>query len=334
MSRSLTPLVWFPLLLATVACGDKESETEDPTDDLGGIGEGEGEVEDSGTASCDGTWSIVAGQVTGPYSDDPTPDAQVYVWGEALDDEYATTTDSDGMYELTVPPGTHNVEAYTYEGCWSYTQTVDAEACATQTIDINIEDCDVADKPNLYLYPEQDTPTDVLLHLDRHQSVVASIPPYTQSGWHGIAHPDGTWTNQGALTRDPFLFYEVSLAGWQSRTLQRSEGICIPHSGVEAVFAMADLLGDYGFNAAERDDFVDAWIHDLPPAESYAVYPQLHVDHMAGLDIQPALPVDRLWLVVDDGAGCSPRTEPLIVPFDRSGAHAVEWGVVLGNLVR
>ena len=126
----------------------------------------------------------------------------------------------------------------------------------------------------------------------------------------------------------------MSLAGWQSRSLQRDAGWCVLFGGLPAVH-MADILADYGFNARERDDFVDAWIHDLPPSESYAVYPQIEVDDYAGLQIQPMLPVERLWLVVDDGAGCAPRQVPEVQPFDRSGAtSAVEWGVVLGDLVR
>ncbi|HCH66398.1 MAG: hypothetical protein CL927_09755 [Deltaproteobacteria bacterium] len=286
---------------------------------------------------CDGTWSRLEGQVTGPGTDRPAAGATVYAWeGEGgTDVMYTATTDSDGFYELEVTPfEVLYVEAYTDEGCWSYTQEVDAEACLLQTVDIDIQDCDVADKPNLYLYPETDTFTRVKLELDPRQKVVASIPEYRPRGWRGIAHTDGTWSELGLRVRDPFLFYEVSLAGWQARSLQRDTGWCIPFGGVSAVYAMADILADYGFDARERDDFVDAWVHDLPPSDSYAVYPQIEVEAYAGLDIRPALPIDRLWLVVDDGAGCAPRQVPEVVPFDRDGAHGVEWGVILGDLVR
>lgn len=321
------------LALPAIACGDKTEESDDDVDDIYEEAPGEGEGE--GEAECDGTWSVIQGQVTGPYSDDPAPGATVYVYGDTFEAPFTTEADDDGMYEVELPPATDLfVEAYTRDGCWSYSEGIDAEECVVHTVDIYIEDCDVADKPNLYLYPERDTPTRVKLELDPRQQVVASIPEYRPRGWMGIAHTDGTWTERGRKVRDPFLFYEVSLAGWQAQSLQREAGWCLPFGGKEAVFAMADILGEYGFDARERDDFVDAWIHDLPPADSYAVYPQLDVAPFAGLDIRPALPVDRLWLVVDHGASCVPLQEPVPVVFDRSGAHGVEWGVVLGDLVR
>jgi|GEM_PF-2186322 len=327
--------VGLPLLVGLVSCGDKDPSDEDgDVDDIYEQNPGEGEGEGEGE-TCDGTWSIIRGQVTGPFSDDPTADATVYAWGDAWEDYFETTTDEEGQYELSVPPANDiYVEASTWDGCWSYSENIDAEECVTQEVDIHIEECDVADKPNLYLYPDADTLTRVKLELDPRQNVVASIPEYRPQGWFGVAHTDGTWTEHDRRVRDPFLFYEVSLAGWQARALQREAGWCIPFGGEEAVFAMADLLGEYGFNARERDDFVDAWIHDLPPADSYAVYPQLEVGPFAGLDIAPALPVDRLWFVVDHGASCVPLQEPEVVRFDRSGAHGVEWGVVLGDLVR
>jgi hypothetical protein len=328
--------VWIALLVC--GCADKGSDEED--DDLDQIFENSpGPGTTTGTTGddpvCDGTWSVIEGQVTGPGTDRPAAGATVYAWSADWGDALEATTDADGMYELVVEPTEDlSVEAYTGEGCWSYTQEITAGECQTQTLDIEIEDCDVADKPNLYLYPSFDTLTHVKLDLDRRQKVVASIPQYTPRGWLGTAHTDGTWTENGRRIRDPFLFYEVSLTGGQARSLQRDTGWCVPFGGKAAVHAMADLLADYGFNAGERDDFVDAWIHDLPPADSYAVYPQLDVEPYAGLQIRPAISVERLWLVVDDGAGCAPRHVPEVVPFDRSGAHGVEWGVVLGNLVR
>jgi len=334
MRRALSFSLLLPAALL-IGCGDKEMDDgNEDGDDIYDHTPSEGEGEDTATV-CDGTWSVVEGVVTGPYSDDPAVGAQVYVWGDAFEDSFTTETDDEGAYSITVPPVDEAwVEAYTYDGCWSYSTEFAAEECVVQTIDIHIEDCDVADKPNLYLYPETDTQMRVRLELDWRQSVVASIPPYREGGWHGTAHPDGTWTENGRLQRDPFLFYEVSLAGWQAQELQRDAGWCIPFGGLAAVHAMADILADYGFDARERDDFVDAWVHDLPPADSYAVFPQVEVDAYAGLDIEPVMAVDRLWLVVDDGAGCAPRVEPEVLPFDRSGEHGVEWGVVLGDLVR
>ncbi len=321
--------------VSTAGCAEKESEEDDDLDAIFEHAPGPGTTTTTDEPVCDGTWSIIEGQVTGPGSDRPAVGATVYAWSSDGPDTFEAMTDDEGLYELVVDPADRlYVEAYTGEGCWSNTEELTAGACQMQAVDIEIQDCDVADKPNLYLYPLVDTLTHVKLELDRRQKVVASIPPYTPRGWLGTAHTDGTWTENGRRSRDPFLFYEVSLTGGQARSLQRQAGWCLPFGGKAAVHAMADLLADYGFNARERDDFVDAWIHDLPPSDSYAVYPQLDVGPYAGLQVRPALPVERLWLVVDDGAGCAPRHVPEVVPFDRRGAHGVEWGVIIGDLVR
>jgi hypothetical protein len=114
--------------------------------------------------------------------------------------------------------------------------------------------------------------------------------------------------------------------------MQRQWGFCLPAEG--AVEAMAELLGEYGFNAVERLDFIEGWEHDLPPGhEGYAVYPQLRVEPYTAVEIQPAMPLSRLWLLVEDGAGCAARP-PVIRPFSREGEHAVEWGLIFDGAAR
>jgi len=211
--------------------------------------------------------------------------------------------------------------------CWTPDHLVQVNACGTTTVDLNDFECVSVDKPNLYLYPAADTETQVRVDLAAKQAVLVSAPEYGD-GWSGVAHPDGTFTVNGE--RFPFLFYEVSLApGMAAEHLQRSHGWCLPGDG--AVDAMAALLARYGFNEREQQDFIDGWRDDLPAAPSYAVSPQLAVAPMAGLRVEPALPVSRLWLAVSDGAGCA-LTEPTVAPFDRSAPHGVEWGVVLLDL--
>jgi hypothetical protein len=250
----------------------------------------------------------------------------------------STTPDDGGQYTLTVEGGhdyilnaTATVGQDTGGGgttCYSDDIAVSPAPCeaVTQDVDISIT-CDTADKPNLYLYPLRDTPTVVHLTHDPRQEVFASEPPYA-GAWEGTAHPDGTFTPLGG-DRAPFLFYEITLLPGQAAGLQRRERFCIP--GERAVKAMADLLGAYGFTARERADFSDAWRDDLPHAERYAVYPQRHVDAAVRVDIQPPLPLQRLWFVVEDGEGCVPNARAP-QPLPRDGAHAIEWGVVLHGL--
>jgi hypothetical protein len=296
---------------ALVGCGEKDDDTGDDSDD-----------------ECGSTEGFVSGTVTGPWSSDPNPYAFV-VADDGSGGQIDAEMGGDGTYELNLEPGEYLLFAEA-EGCYSEDYAVTVTECEEYTVDISIQDCDVADKPNLYVYPNFDTPMHVQVEHSRRQQIVASDPPHGKRGWNGVAHPDGTFTQNG--DRAPFLFYEVSLAPWQSRTLQRDAGWCI--TGRRPVAAMADILSDYGFNAIEVDDFIEAWRHDLPPARAYSVFPQHKVDHIAGLDIEPQVPVERLWLLVEEGSGCAPLFEPEVVPLDRRGAHAVEWGVVLHGLGR
>ncbi|MCB9765377.1 MAG: hypothetical protein H6739_36725 [Alphaproteobacteria bacterium] len=280
---------------------------------------------------CGSTQGFVFGTVFDP--DGVTPVQGATVWADdGASTPIQTLTDSDGKYELNLSGGVEWIIDASYQpdeftDCIAEDLVLTVEACEEYPHDFSFEECLTADKPNLYLYPAQDTPTAVRLELAPRQSVVASAPPY-RGAWRGVAHPDGTFSV--GSERAPFLFYEVSLTPAQGKRLQREEGWCLPAEG--AVDAMAEILGTYGFDARERDDFVDAWVHDLPSADGYAVYPQAEVAPYAGLHIQPALPVHRLWLLVADGAGCGPMPEPVVVPFDREGAHGVEWGVVVEGL--
>lgn len=250
----------------------------------------------------------------------------------------AVDADEDGAYEFVVAPGDYVVAGAAYDPktgsgyvppdtCWSDDAVLSLEACDDVVADLDAGSCDTADKPNLYLYPAKDTRTTVTLHHGPRQEVFASDPPYA-GGWTGTAHPDGWFTPTGG-EKAPFLFYEITLLPAQLRSLPLTDAVCIPGDG--AVDAMADLLGEYGFTERERADFVDGWRDDLPLRPSYAVYPQRSVDQVVRVDIQPPLPLERLWLVVTDGAGCVPSSAKP-APMLRNGPHAVEWGVVLKGL--
>lgn len=328
-----SPTLALPFLLL-LACSEKDPEDEEETD--GGSEDGgstDGGSEDGG-AECGSTQGFVYGKVTRVDSDELATDARVQAWdpttGTAVDGEL----DGEGGYELNLEGGiTWRLTAWERE-CTSETVDVPLEACEEVVLDLPLVDCDTADAPNLYLYPAVDTPTRVVLAGRPSQRVLVSDPPYRGS-WKGIAHPDGTFTVGGQ--RAPFLFYEATLNAGDARAMQRDQGYCLPAGGstADAAEAMAELMAAWGFDARERADFVEAWQATLPhSAEGYAVYPQEQVDFVVQVDISPALPLHRLWLLVEDGAGCVEGREPVVQPFDRTVPHAVEWGVVLHDLVR
>lgn len=310
------PLVVMTLLLAGCPLEEKDSDTGDSAAP-DGCDAGEGTL--TGLATVDGAASA---------------EVQVSAWPEDGGDPVSVDpSDGDGRYAVCLPAGRWYVSAEAY-GCETGDRADVVEGEST-SLDLDVDsvmDCETADKPNLYLYPSAPTRTAVTIGLSQGQRVFASDPPY-RKGWRGVALPDGRFvTAEGPA---PFLFYEVTLPRGMSSSFQRDAGWCLDGDVPAAVHAMAGVLEAYGFNAGEVDDFVEGWRVDLPPAGAYAVYPQREVDHAAGLTVTPSLPIERLWLLVEETGACDGALpEPAIVPFDRAGAHGVEWGVVLRGMVR
>ncbi len=289
--------------LLLLGCGDKEPRDSDSE------------------AQCGSTQGFVYGQVIG-FDGEPT-DATVGVYTDGEDPWTAAAT-AEGGYELNLEGGAaYTLTAYDDQGCYTADLAVSVEACEELEQDLEFVDCDTVDKPNLYLYPERDTATTVTLELDPQAGIVASAPPY-EDGWRGTAHTDGTWTpvTPGAH-RAAFLFYEIGLLPWQRGELQDEVGFC-----VDDLDGMLRLLRAYGFSEREIEDYKVAWEDDLPLSERYAVFPQREVDGIAAVDIRPALRLERLWLLVQPGETC-PEQIAEVQPLDRSGPHAVEWGVAL-----
>lgn len=298
-------------------------------------GEGGKETGDTGDTGKVDAWPCAddEGEVTGVVTVDGELPRAAYV--EAyVDRESVARVDvssADGSYAMCLAEGTYTFAAFS-AGC-DDSSWADVVAREVVTVDLEIDsDCDTIDKPNLYLYPSQPTRTTVRVEVDPRQRIFASEPPY-ERGWRGVAMPDGRFvTHKGPA---PFLFYEATLLPRQVTSFQRHEGWCLDAEPLEAVYGMAAILERYGFNAAEVDDFVEGWRFDLPRAGAYTVYPQLDVDDVAGLRIDPPLPVERLWLLVADSGVCdSALPEPAVFEFDRSGPHAVEWGVALVDVIK
>ncbi len=294
--------------LLLLGCGDKDPKDSDSA------------------AQCGSTQGFVTGQVLG-FDGQPTEaTVAVYPEGDSASMWTASSTASGG-FELNLEGGlSHTLTAYDDQGCYTSDVEVTVQACEELEQDLEFVDCDTVDKPNLYLYPEVDTPTTVTLDLDPQARVLASAPPY-EDRWLGTAHTDGTWTPAAPGAHpSAFLFYEITLLPWQRGELQDQAGFC-----VDDLQGMLELLQAYGFTQREVQDYLVAWRDELPVSERYAVFPQRDVEAIAGVTIQPPLRLERLWLLVQPGETC-PDQAAEIEPLDRSGPHAVEWGVALRGL--
>lgn len=93
------------------------------------------------------------------------------------------------------------------------------------------------------------------------------------------------------------------------------------------------VLESYGFNEQEILDFIEYWTDYLEPGVDYVMYPLLTEGVDAEMPVRFSVQPDnifRLWFgFVRYEGGAVP--EPEIVPMDRSGFEAVEWGGAVLN---
>lgn len=178
-------------------------------------------------------------------------------------------------------------------------------------------------KPNIYLYPE--TKTQITVTFDRPELLTVSDPLYGD-GWTVTAHPDGTLEDAGG--KYGFLFYE-SLA--DPSIFRLDEGFVVKAEQREQTYRR--VLEAYGFNEQEILDFIEYWTDYLEPGVDYVMYPLLTEGVDAEMPVRFSVQPDnifRLWFgFVRYEGGAVP--EPEIVPMDRSGFEAVEWGGAVLN---
>ncbi len=179
----------------------------------------------------------------------------------------------------------------------------------------------VVRKPNLYLYPTEQTTFSVRLGFPGGGSVLASDPAYND-GWTVSVEPSGLIEG-----RYRYLFYEARTPD----RYQYSAGWIIEGSTLEQFFRR--VMAGAGFSDAETGDFIEYWVPLLSPDRSYIIYPQLQeqLDGLIRLRIAPEPDVlIRLFFVIRTLEGPAPalRTPVLPTPI-RRGYVAAEWGVVL-----
>jgi hypothetical protein len=179
-------------------------------------------------------------------------------------------------------------------------------------------------KPNIYLYPESSQIISV--RFKEPGRLTTTIPEY-RTGWSVSAEPDGELDEQY-----DYLFYEADV---REIFFQKSVGWEIPVTGRNKVFT--DILDLYGFNGAEKKDFIDFWAKKLDPTKEYIAYPQetTLVDRAMPVIIEPRpKSITRIWFYFvsdgdeQNGIECkSDSIEPNVAErIGRNGYTMVEWG--------
>lgn len=195
------------------------------------------------------------------------------------------------------------------------------QSCEKENDDEN--DTTMVEKPNIYLYPEENIQLSVKLNFPKGGKIVTSIPKY-DNGWNIFIDSTGIIDNHHT-----FLFYESQ----QPNVWQKKNGWIIKQKELESFFR--DNMTEYGFKGQEIEDFIDYWIPKFTDFEYYTIYPQLSdlIDTVIELRFSKSPDnVMRLFYVIK-GFSKVPNLDlkqPSInTVFKRENFFITEWGVIL-----
>ena len=181
-----------------------------------------------------------------------------------------------------------------------------------------VSDEECAEKPVIYLYPEQKTAVSV--SLDYAGTLTATYPAY-ENGWHVTAEPDGTLYDE-AGNEYSYLFWE----GESKPDYDFSKGFCV--AGADTADFLRETLAEIGLTPKEYNEFIVYWMPKMQenPYNLISFQSERYTD-TAKLDIAPepdsVLRVFMAWKPLSKPQTIEPQT---FTPFARDGFTVVEWG--------
>ena len=185
-------------------------------------------------------------------------------------------------------------------------------------------------KPNIYLYPEEETT--VTVEFTDPELLLTVIPDYP-GNWTVDATPDGWLSLEGETYG--FLFYESMTS---CNFMQTEEAWIVPEFDREGFFT--EICEGYGFNGRETEDFVTFWCSRLPEGRSYVMYPELTgiIDREMPVHVSPEPDsIFRLWFLyvpVEEFSASELsgiRTPKYKETARREGFSLVEWGGIVAE---
>ena len=181
-----------------------------------------------------------------------------------------------------------------------------------------VSDEECAEKPVIYLYPEQKTAVSV--SLDYAGTLTATYPAY-ENGWTVTAEPDGTLYDENG-DEYSYLFWE----GENNTDYDFSKGFCV--AGADTADFLREKLAEIGLTPREYNEFIVYWLPEMQdnPYNLSSFQSERYPD-TAKLDIDPTpdsvLRVFMAWKPLHRAQNIEPQT---FTPFARDGFTVVEWG--------
>ncbi len=115
----------------------------------------------------------------------------------------------------------------------------------------------VAEKPVIYLYPEEGTDVDVSLSLAG--EMTCTYPAYG-NGWHVTASPDGT-----LIDEDGKAYYALYREGELKTEYDLTKGYCV--AGSDTAAFLEEALNVRGLTAREANELIIYWLPQMQENE-------------------------------------------------------------------
>lgn len=181
------------------------------------------------------------------------------------------------------------------------------------------EEAVTAEKPVIYLYPEEATAVEVRLD---YAGELTYTWPKSDGCWSVTAQPDGTLTDADGHAYS-YLFWEGETSAMR---YDFSQGFCV--AGEDTGDFLRDTLSAMGLTPAEYNEFIVYWMPQMEgSAYNLISFQGETYTDCAKLTVTPApdsvLRVFMAWKPLDAPVDIEQQT---FEAFERTGFTLVEWG--------
>ncbi len=179
------------------------------------------------------------------------------------------------------------------------------------------EEPPIAEKPVIYLYPEEETEVSVTLQFAG--ELLYTYPTY-EDGWTVTAYPDGRIQKDGV--QYSYLFWD----GVSDAQYDLSKGFVV--SGAQTEAFLIETLSYLGLNEREANEFIVYWVPRMVqnPYNLITFQEEAYTEN-AKLHISPSPDsLQRVFMVfapLDEPIEVEPQ---ILTPFVREGFTVIEWG--------
>ncbi len=203
-----------------------------------------------------------------------------------------------------------------------YTVLLPKNLYTGQYVDIRTRNNEnIAYKPVIYLYPEEETTINVKVELDEKSRFTCTYPEYPEeTGWTVTAEPDSTLYDENGSY--PYLFWEAAT----SRDWDMSEGFVV--KGEDTKEFLKEKLSFLGLEPVEYIEFISFWLPKMENNKYNLISFQTDdYEEMAKLTITPEPEsVLRVFMTYKSLDEWEDIPEQNLSSFERKGYTVVEWG--------